>query len=269
MSTPARPRYDAIIVGGGHNGLVCATYLARAGRSVLVLEASGQLGGAAATREFAPGFKVSACAHLLHLMPAALMKELNLGAHGLKFAGAALPSTALSTDGAHLALGASAGAQLSAADATAYLEWQRLLRQLSGVLHPVLNAPPPRLGTDAWGDRRSLLGLGWRMRRLGRRDMRELLRIGLMNVHDLLEDRFAHPLLKGALALDAVLGTNYGPRSPGQRAVAAVPASPPAAALNHWRSRRAAWVRSPRHSVVPRRRPGRRCSPRPPSSASW
>ena len=215
MSTPARPRYDAIIVGGGHNGLVCATYLARAGRSVLVLEASGQLGGAAATREFAPGFKVSACAHLLHLMPAALMKELNLGAHGLKFAGAALPSTALSTDGAHLALGASAGAQLSAADATAYLEWQRLVRQLSGVLHPVLNAPPPRLGTDAWGDRRSLLGLGWRMRRLGRRDMRELLRIGLMNVHDLLEDRFAHPLLKGALALDAVLGTNYGPRSPG------------------------------------------------------
>ena len=53
------------------------------------------------------------------------------------------------------------------------------------------------------------------MRRLGRRDMRELLRIGLMNVHDLLEDRFEHPLLKGALALDAVLGTNYGPRSPG------------------------------------------------------
>ncbi len=213
MTVPTRARYDAIIVGAGHNGLVCATYLARAGRSVLVLEAAERLGGAAATREFSPGFSVSACAHLLHLMPPALLKDLNLGAHGLKFAAQGLPTTALSTAGQHLTLGAGAG--LSATDARAYLEWQRLFRQLSGVLHPVLNEPPPRLGTDAWSDRKSLLGLGWRMRRLGKRDMRELLRIGLMNVHDLLEDRFENPLLKGALALDAVLGTNYGPRSPG------------------------------------------------------
>jgi phytoene dehydrogenase-like protein len=215
VSTPARARYDAIIIGGGHNGLVCATYLARAGRSVLVLEAAEHLGGAAATREFAPGFRVSAGAHLLHLMPPALLKELNLGAHGLTLAGERLPSTALSADGQHLAVGGTCDGKLPAADAQAYLEWQRLLRRLSGVLHPVLNEPPPRLGTEAWSDRRSLLGLGWRIRRLGRRDMRELLRIGLMNVHDLLEDRFTHPLLKGALALDAVLGTNYGPRSPG------------------------------------------------------
>ncbi len=215
MSTPARARYDAIIIGAGHNGLVCATYLARAGRTVLVLEAAERLGGAAVTREFAPGYQVSAGAHLLHLMPAALLKDLNLGAHGLKLAGQALPSTVLAANGQHLGLGAGTVGKLSAADAKAYLEWQRLLRQLSRALHPVLNAAPPRLGTDAWSDRRSLLGLGWRMRRLGRRDMRELLRIGLMNVHDLLEDRFEHPLLKGALALDAVLGTNYGPRSPG------------------------------------------------------
>jgi phytoene dehydrogenase-like protein len=79
----------------------------------------------------------------------------------------------------------------------------------------VLTATPPRLGSDAWRDRVALLGLGWRLRRLGRRDLRELLRIGGMCVHDLLEDRFSEPLLKGALALDAVLGTNYGPRSPG------------------------------------------------------
>jgi phytoene dehydrogenase-like protein len=215
MTTPARARYDAIIIGGGHNGLVCATYLARAGRSVLVLEAAERLGGAAATREFAPGFTVSACAHLLHLMPPALLKDLNLGAHGLKLAGERLPSTALSADGQHLSVGGSSVPGLSAADAKAYAEWQRLFRQLAGALHPVLNEPPPRLGTDAWSDRKSLLGLGWRIRRLGRRDMRELLRIGLMNVHDLLEDRFENPLLKGALALDAVLGTNYGPRSPG------------------------------------------------------
>jgi phytoene dehydrogenase-like protein len=74
---------------------------------------------------------------------------------------------------------------------------------------------PPRLGTDAWADKRALLQLGWQIRRLGRHDMRELLRIGGMNVFDLLKDNFESPLLQGALGFDAVLGTNFGPRSPG------------------------------------------------------
>ena len=218
MSSPAAGRYDSIVVGGGHNGLVCAAYLARSGRSVLVLEASGNVGGAAITREFAPGFSVSACAHLLHLMPPALMRDLDLQTFGLKLAAEHLSTTALSPDGAHLALApgaAGALAQRSQADAAAYADWQRLLTRFAGALHPALCAPPPRLGTDAWRDRAALLGLGWRIRRLGRSDMRELLRIGGMCVHDLLEERFSLPLLKGALALDAVLGTNYGPRSPG------------------------------------------------------
>jgi len=218
MNAPAGARYDTIVVGGGHNGLVCATYLARSGRRVLVLEAASQVGGAAATREFAPGFRVSACAHLLHLMPPGLARELALERHGLSFAAADLPSTALARDGAHLPLGAGAPGALrahSAAEAAAYTDWQALLARLSAALHPVLDAMPPRLGTDAWRDRSALLGLAWRLRRLGRRDLRELLRIGGMCVHDVLEERFQLPLLKGALALDAVLGTNYGPRSPG------------------------------------------------------
>jgi phytoene dehydrogenase-like protein len=129
-----------------------------------------------------------------------------------------MPSTALAADGAHLGLGAESARALSAqsaTDAAAYAEWQALLRRLAAALQPVLQAAPPRLGTEAWRDRAALLGLGWRLRRLGRRDLRELLRIGGMCVHDLLEDRFSLPLLKGALALDAVLGTNYGARSPG------------------------------------------------------
>src|SRR6202007_1492752 len=100
-------------------------------------------------------------------------------------------------------------------DAAALADWQALSQRLSRALHPVLGSTPPRLGSDAWRDAYALLELGWRIRRLGRRDMRELLRIGGMCVHDLLEERFGLPLLKGALALDAVLGTNYGPRSPG------------------------------------------------------
>jgi phytoene dehydrogenase-like protein len=212
------PQYDSIVVGGGHNGLVCATYLARAGKRVLVLEAADRLGGAATTREFAPGFRVSACAHLLHLMPAALLRELRLSEHGLKLAAESLPTVALAENAQHLHLGSddlSGLAQTSPADAAALVAWRALLQRFARALHPLLTQTPPRLGTDAWPDRAALLGLGWRIRRLGRKDMRELLRIGGMCVHDLLEDRFSLPLLKGALALDAVLGTNYGPRSPG------------------------------------------------------
>jgi phytoene dehydrogenase-like protein len=218
VNAAANTRYDSIVIGGGHNGLVCATYLARAGRKVLVLEAAERVGGAAVTREFAPGFSASACAHLLHLMPPALMRELGLAAQGLKLAAAGLPTLALSQDTRHLQLGAgelTGLAARSAADAAALGEWRSLLGRLARALHPVLGRTPPRLGTDGWRDRAALLGLGWRIRRLGRRDMRELLRIGGMCVHDLLEERFTLALLKGALALDAVLGTNLGPRSPG------------------------------------------------------
>ncbi|MGH8306048.1 MAG: phytoene desaturase family protein, partial [Steroidobacteraceae bacterium] len=79
----------------------------------------------------------------------------------------------------------------------------------------VLAGVPPRLGTGSWRDRATLAGLAWRLRALGRRDMRELLRIGGMCVHDLVDEHFESPLLKGALAFDAVLGSNFGPRSPG------------------------------------------------------
>lgn len=211
-------RFDCIVVGGGHNGLTCAAYLARAGRSVLVLEAQAGIGGAARTREFAPGFQVSACAHLLHLMPGWLSRELDLARHGLRMAAERMPTFALSaTDGAlridPRAEDAPAG--LSGADARAYPRYAARMNRLAAALRPLLEAVPPRLGTGDWRDRLALARLAARLRFIGRRELREALRIGGMCVQDLLDEHFESPLLKGALAFDAVLGTNYGPRSPG------------------------------------------------------
>ncbi|MEE8308031.1 MAG: NAD(P)/FAD-dependent oxidoreductase [Gammaproteobacteria bacterium] len=202
-----------VIIGGGHNGLVCAAYLAKAGRKVTVLEAADQVGGAAATREFAPGYRASV-AHLLYLLDQDISKELALESHGLSMAKSGLKTIALAENGNHISISAGSvdGADLSAEDQAAYREYRRFMAKFAGIFSSLHNQIPPRI-TRERSDMIALGKMALKVRMLGRDDMRELLRIGAINIYDVLQENFDHPLLKGALSLDAVLGTNSGPRS--------------------------------------------------------
>ena len=222
-------RHDVVVVGAGHNGLICAAYLARAGRRVLVVEAAGEVGGATATGEIAPGFKISTYAHLTRGIVAPVMNDLDLEGHGLAYSATAMPTMALDSDGRHLWVldpgnGAENGtsdeallttvAQHSAADATALAAFRTEVQCFSELIRPLLTTVPPRLGTRDRSNRAQLLRLGWGLRRIGREAMRELLRVAPMNIADWLEERFESDLLRGGIAFDAVVGAHLGPRSP-------------------------------------------------------
>ncbi|MHA6685917.1 phytoene desaturase family protein [Mesorhizobium sp. A556] len=210
--------FDAIIIGGGHNGLVCAATLAKGGRNVLVLEADAEVGGAARTEEFFPGFRSSAIAHVLNRLHPDVVKTLELEKHGLKFSHAAFaPSVALSRDGNPLVLHGAYGETLSGVSASEQAAWKELRAQLlryAGVLKPLLGHRPPDLDGLSLGEKMRLGKTGLSLKRLGKEDMRDFLRVLLMNVADLLDEQLSDDRLKGLLAFDAVLGSHLGPRSP-------------------------------------------------------
>ncbi|MER8483282.1 NAD(P)/FAD-dependent oxidoreductase [Mesorhizobium sp. M1322] len=210
--------FDAIVIGGGHNGLVSAAVLAKSGRKVLVLEAATDVGGAARTEEFAPGFRVSSVAHLLNRLHPDVVKTLELERHGLDIArGDFVPSVALSQDGLPLVLHGAYGEVLTGAGSTEQTAWKQLRAQLlryAGILKPFLARRPPDLSGMSLLETLSLGQTALALKKLGKEDMRDFLRVLLMNVADLLDEQLADDRLKGLLAFDATLGSHLGPRSP-------------------------------------------------------
>jgi phytoene dehydrogenase-like protein len=210
-------RQSIVIIGGGHNGLVCGAYLAKAGHQVQIIEARNTLGGGATTHSFAEGFKVSGLAHLLYPLNPKISSDLDLVAAGLE-TGTPVDTITLDQAGRHLTLGANSasGLDLSQADADAYRRFKTNFRDYATALEPLMMNKPPRLKDMDRGDKVTLAKLGWKLRfGLGADGMKDFLRVGGINIHDVLSEEFTDPRLRGALAADAVLGHHMGPRTPG------------------------------------------------------
>lgn len=203
-------KYDAIVVGGGHNGLVCSALLARSGKQVLLVEANDQVGGAAVTREFADGYSVSACAHLLYNLQPSVRKDLNLNP---ALASENMTTIALDEDGEHVRIKGGVVTGAKEGDAESFAAFYKRMTRYSDLLKKFFNKTPPRL-TRNFEDLFTLGQLGLGLRRLGKTEMEAFLRLIGMNIHDEVVERFDCPVLKGAISLDAVLGTHLGPRSP-------------------------------------------------------
>jgi phytoene dehydrogenase-like protein len=213
--------YDAIIVGGGHNGLVAAAYLSRAGLRVLVVERREVLGGAAATEELFPGFHFNAGPASAGLLRPAIVRELDLERFGLQLVQPETAVFALQPDGPALTLwrqperNPAESAPFSAVDAGRYLEFVACLRTMSELLAQILDKTAPDLEDVSLTALRPWLKTGLDVRRMSRPGMMEFLRTLPLSVQDFLDEWFESPALKGALAGPALSGGMPGPMAAG------------------------------------------------------
>ncbi len=219
----ANQSFDAIVIGAGHNGLTAAATLAKRGKKVLVLERSESIGGMAKTSEIAPGVRGPRMAHLLYNLNPRVASELNLESRGLRAAAEDLPTVSLSPDGKHVVI-AGTEARFSDGgvhpDAEAFSSLTQRMLRYGALIAPLFTRTPPRLAGGGLSpanlfERAQLGKLGVDLRRMGKSEMREFLRVVLSNVCDLILDRIPDGPLAGAMAADAVLGAWAGPKSPG------------------------------------------------------
>ena len=213
--------YDAIVIGGGHNGLVAAAYLAKAGHKTLLLERRSILGGAAATEELIPGFRVNTGSMEAGMFLPSIVSDLALEKHGLQFIESTAIITALQPEGPALTLwrdplrAQEEIARHSPVDAQRYLIYLRWVSQMSNILQDMLTLTPPKIPDYSLSGLLPWLRPALKTRRLGRRQMMEFMRVLPMPVSDFLDEWFTLPLLKAALGAPAVAGSMSGPRSSG------------------------------------------------------
>src|SRR5579871_2620494 len=227
---------DVIIIGSGHNGLVTAFYLAKAGFKPLVLERRAVPGGAAITEEFSPGFRCSTLSHSAGPLLPEIVSDMQLARHGLKLVTPEIAVTALSPDGRALVLyndvqrAAQEIGKLSAKDAERYPVFQQSLEKIGRVISDALKLAPPNIDDPSRGDLWAMLQTGRALRKLGKKDMYRLLRWGPMAVADLVAEFFETELLRAVVAARGIFGTFLGPWSAGSSTVllmrAAAEASP-------------------------------------------
>ncbi|MGH7640551.1 MAG: phytoene desaturase family protein [Candidatus Dormibacteria bacterium] len=212
--------YDALVVGGGHNGLIAGAYLARAGQRVAVLEARSQVGGAATTEEVWPGYRVSVLSYVVSLLRPAIVQELRLRHFGYQVYPLDPAYFIPFPDGRHLLYwedlerAQAEVARFSQSDARALADYDRALGRLVGLLRPLLDLVPPGRGSWHPGELAELLRLSphvWRHRR----DLGLLADIMTMSVSDFLDRWFEDEAVKGALSPGGVIGAWAGPHSPG------------------------------------------------------
>lgn len=214
-------RYDAVIVGAGHNALVTAALLARAGWKVVVLERRGVVGGAAASEEIFPGCRVNVGAQDAGLFRPGIVSELGLRAHGLEWVHPPALATSLTGGGEALTLWRDPGrtrreiASHSQADAARFPEWAGYLRLMARALRIALDHPAPALHDLTARERLRLLRPLLQAGRLGKRHMVALLRVLPLPARDLLDDWFSSDALKALLATSALPGASHGPSAMG------------------------------------------------------
>jgi phytoene dehydrogenase-like protein len=213
-------RYDAVVLGAGHNGLIAACYLARAGLSVLVLERNDYVGGAAVSRKLYQDFTYSNCSYVCSLLRPEIMRELELPRHGLQI----IPyegGCTMMRDGGHLALYDNHDAMRreiarhSPRDAEAYDRFSRDVLRQCRFIKPLLMRTPPDPTSFRPRDIMELLYIGQRFHRLGEMRMYETLRFWTMSAADFLDEYFESDVVKAHFAGSSIIGTALGPRSPG------------------------------------------------------
>ena len=208
-------KYDAIVIGAGHNGLITSNYLAKAGKQVLVVDARHQPGGCASTKDFANGFQLSDCAQWVHQFDDKIIKDLSLEKHGFRL-GESKRTIALRASGDHLTIDGDnlSGSGIGVSDQKAFKAFRSQMYAFAKLMLQLYRTRAPKMVEANWSDRMTLLSLGLGLKMMGRKNMQDMMRLVLINIYDVMNEHFEHDGLKAAVALDAITGTNMGPRSP-------------------------------------------------------